>query len=172
MRAIPIGRRVRTGLAAAAAATAVLTAAAACLPSQPAHAAAGLAGESMGWPWVLPFIGMLLSIATGPLLFSNIWHRMQTGLVAVLLLTTFLAIDFWRHRNDVPAQDKSPATPMRLHGVINIVLIGLVVVSILISAAWKPGGKLRHLWNQTRTPKSPTRRKPRGHCGAVTVADA
>ena len=30
MRAIPIGRRVRTGLAAAAAATAVLTAAAAC----------------------------------------------------------------------------------------------------------------------------------------------
>src|SRR5262249_35143674 len=55
-------------------ALAVLTAAV-CLPSQPAHAAIGLAGESMGWPWGLPFIGILLSIATGPLLFAKIWHR-------------------------------------------------------------------------------------------------
>jgi Na+/H+ antiporter NhaD/arsenite permease-like protein len=67
---------------------------------------------------------------------QNVW--MQTGLVAVLLLATFLALDFWHHRNDMPAQEKSPTIPIRLHGVINIVLIGLVVVTILISAAWKP----------------------------------
>jgi Na+/H+ antiporter NhaD/arsenite permease-like protein len=32
-------------------------------------------GTSMGWPWALPFVGILLSIATGPVLFSNIWSR-------------------------------------------------------------------------------------------------
>jgi Na+/H+ antiporter NhaD/arsenite permease-like protein len=39
------------------------------------HAASALDGSSRGWPWVLPFIGILLSVATGPLLFSKIWHR-------------------------------------------------------------------------------------------------
>ncbi len=40
----------------------------------PAHAAS-LDGAAMGWPWALPFGAMLLSIATGPLLFPKIWHR-------------------------------------------------------------------------------------------------
>jgi len=39
-----------------------------------AAAAAALDGASMGWPWALPFVGLLLSIATGPLLFPRIWH--------------------------------------------------------------------------------------------------
>jgi hypothetical protein len=43
---------------------AVLTVVAACLVSQPAHAIDDLTGASMGWPWALPFIGILLSIAT------------------------------------------------------------------------------------------------------------
>src|ERR1700710_1161437 len=37
-------------------------------------AAAGLDGARLGWPWALPFAGLLLSIATGPLLFPRIWH--------------------------------------------------------------------------------------------------
>src|SRR3981081_1232971 len=37
-------------------------------------AAAGLDGARLGWPWALPFVGLLLSIATGPLLFPRIWH--------------------------------------------------------------------------------------------------
>src|SRR5947209_16939906 len=41
---------------------------------QPALAAA-LDGASMRWPWALPFAAMLLSIATGPLLFPKFWHR-------------------------------------------------------------------------------------------------
>jgi Na+/H+ antiporter NhaD/arsenite permease-like protein len=41
--------------------------------STPAHAA-GLDGAALRWPWTLPFIGLLLSIATGPLLFPKIWH--------------------------------------------------------------------------------------------------
>jgi Na+/H+ antiporter NhaD/arsenite permease-like protein len=34
-----------------------------------------LDGAAMGWTWALPFVGMLLSIAAGPLLFPTIWHH-------------------------------------------------------------------------------------------------
>src|ERR1051326_1028222 len=46
----------------------VVAATAACFSPEPAHAASTLDGASMGWPWTVPFIGLLLSIATGPLL--------------------------------------------------------------------------------------------------------
>jgi Na+/H+ antiporter NhaD/arsenite permease-like protein len=36
--------------------------------------AAGLDGTTLRWPWALPFIGLLISIATGPLLFPKFWH--------------------------------------------------------------------------------------------------
>ncbi len=54
-------------------ATAVATFSLAFIPTV-AFAAPALDGESMGWPWALPFAGILLSIATGPLLFPKIWH--------------------------------------------------------------------------------------------------
>jgi Na+/H+ antiporter NhaD/arsenite permease-like protein len=47
----------------------------AALPAAtPAQAAGGLDGAAMGLAWALPFIGILLSIATGPLLFAKFWH--------------------------------------------------------------------------------------------------
>jgi Na+/H+ antiporter NhaD/arsenite permease-like protein len=52
---------------------ALLVAFVAILIPFPAFAAA-LDGAQMGWPWALPFAGILLSIATGPLLFKKIWH--------------------------------------------------------------------------------------------------
>jgi Na+/H+ antiporter NhaD/arsenite permease-like protein len=55
----------------------------------PAHAA-GLDGRAMSWPWALPFIGILLSIATGPLLFSQLWHR-HYGKVAAAWAAVALA---------------------------------------------------------------------------------
>ena len=33
-----------------------------------------LNGASLTWPWALPFVGILLSIAVGPLLFPKVWH--------------------------------------------------------------------------------------------------
>lgn len=43
----------------------------------PARAAAdhGLDGRHLGWFWAVPFVGILLTIATGPLLFRKLWHR-------------------------------------------------------------------------------------------------
>src|SRR5262249_21295831 len=40
-----------------------------------AQAAAGIDGAALRWPWALPFIGILVTIATGPLLFARFWHR-------------------------------------------------------------------------------------------------
>src|SRR5262245_12256574 len=37
--------------------------------------AAALDGTQLRWPWALPFIGILLTIATGPLLFPRLWHN-------------------------------------------------------------------------------------------------
>jgi Na+/H+ antiporter NhaD/arsenite permease-like protein len=46
----------------------------ACVTPQSALAAS-LDGAAMRWPWALPFAAMLASIATGPLLFPEFWHR-------------------------------------------------------------------------------------------------
>ena len=57
--------------------TCVIPAGSACalvLIPDVASAAPALDGASMGWAWELPFIGILLTIATGPLLFPNFWH--------------------------------------------------------------------------------------------------
>jgi Na+/H+ antiporter NhaD/arsenite permease-like protein len=39
------------------------------------QAASPLPGASLAWPWVLPFAGILLTIAIGPLLFPRLWHH-------------------------------------------------------------------------------------------------
>ena len=51
------------------------------LAPQAAEAAPALGGAGMGWPWTLPFFGILFSIAIGPLLFPAIWHRHYGKLV-------------------------------------------------------------------------------------------
>ena len=43
--------------------------------ASPALAAEGLDGSKMPLFWALPFAGMLLSIALGPLLFADVWHH-------------------------------------------------------------------------------------------------
>ncbi|MGE5770706.1 MAG: sodium:proton antiporter, partial [Hyphomicrobiales bacterium] len=44
----------------------------------------------MSWPWALPFVGILLSIATGPLLFPKFWHA-HYGKIAALWAALTLA---------------------------------------------------------------------------------
>jgi Na+/H+ antiporter NhaD/arsenite permease-like protein len=40
-----------------------------------ALAAPALDGTALRWPWAVPFAGILLTIALGPLAFPRIWHR-------------------------------------------------------------------------------------------------
>ncbi|SFJ18778.1 Na+/H+ antiporter NhaD [Bosea sp. OK403] len=46
-----------------------------CLISSAALAAGDIGGATMGAAWALPFAGMLLSIALGPVLFPHFWER-------------------------------------------------------------------------------------------------
>jgi Na+/H+ antiporter NhaD/arsenite permease-like protein len=57
--------------------------------------AADLDGASMGWPWALPFAGILLSIATGPLLFAKIWHAHYGKFAAAWSLIALSALAAW-----------------------------------------------------------------------------
>jgi len=57
-----------------------------------AHAAAGLEGAAMSWPWAVPFAGILLSIATGPLLFPKIWHAHYGKIAAAWAVLALLPI--------------------------------------------------------------------------------
>src|SRR5262249_42853961 len=66
------------------------------LAPAPAHAGASVDGAGMGWFWALPFFGILLTIATGPLLFPRFWHRhygklafVWSALTLALLATVF-----------------------------------------------------------------------------------
>ncbi len=72
---------------------AVLIAAAILIPA-PAHAAPALDGAAMGWPWALPFAGILLSIATGPLLIPKFWHAHYGKIAALWALIALAAIAF------------------------------------------------------------------------------
>jgi Na+/H+ antiporter NhaD/arsenite permease-like protein len=40
-----------------------------------ACASTPLDGTALRWPWAVPFIGILLTIATGPILFPRLWHK-------------------------------------------------------------------------------------------------
>jgi Na+/H+ antiporter NhaD/arsenite permease-like protein len=61
----------------------VALAAVGCTLATPAFAAEGLDGASMSLLWAVPFAGMLLSIALGPLLAPKFWHH-HDGKVAAL----------------------------------------------------------------------------------------
>ena len=61
----------------------------------PASAAPALDGAQMGVGWALPFAGILLSIALGPLLFAKIWHD-HYGKIAAFWALLALGTIAWR----------------------------------------------------------------------------
>ncbi|NPU64831.1 sodium:proton antiporter [Bradyrhizobium sp. 83012] len=68
----------------------------------------------------------------------SLW--LQTAIVAGLLLVIFAAIDAWRFRQERPeAETSETKQPVRVRGLINVVLIAAIVANTLVSATWKPG---------------------------------
>ena len=67
----------------------------------------------------------------------NIW--LQTAIVAGLLLVIFFIVDVLRFRDEPLLGLAGPAEPIRIRGLINLVLIAAIVASLLLSAMWKPG---------------------------------
>jgi Na+/H+ antiporter NhaD/arsenite permease-like protein len=73
----------------------------------------------------------------------NIW--LQTALVSGLLLSIFVALDFWRFRSEPVGGEAEKPQPVRIHGLLNLALIAAIVGSILLSANWRPGVELHVL---------------------------
>lgn len=63
--------------------------------AEPAHAAAALDGRGMGLLWVLPFCGLLLCIATGPVLYPHVWEhhygKISAFWAALVVIPLYLA---------------------------------------------------------------------------------
>src|SRR5436305_12640483 len=57
--------------------------------------AATLDGRVLTWPFALPFAGLLLSIALGPLLFRAVWHH-HYGKIASAWSALALAATVWQ----------------------------------------------------------------------------
>ncbi len=68
---------------------------------------------------------------------KHLW--MQTLIVALLVLAIFYGLDSWKFRTEPPQSAKATPEPIRVRGQRNIVLIGLIIAAILISAIWNPG---------------------------------
>jgi Na+/H+ antiporter NhaD/arsenite permease-like protein len=62
------------------------------LAPPPAHAAAALDGAALSSAWALPFIGILLTIALGPMLFARLWSRHHGKIAAAWAMVTLAAI--------------------------------------------------------------------------------
>jgi Na+/H+ antiporter NhaD/arsenite permease-like protein len=65
------------------------------LAPQPAYAAVALDGASLSWLWALPFLGILLTIALGPILFPRLWGLHHGKLAATWAFITLAAVGFY-----------------------------------------------------------------------------
>jgi Na+/H+ antiporter NhaD/arsenite permease-like protein len=71
---------------------------------------------------------------------THLWK--PTVLVAALVLAIFVAVDIWLYRQDrriTVVGETPPNEPIRVRGLVNLPLIGLIIGAILLSAVWKPG---------------------------------
>ena len=67
----------------------------------------------------------------------NLWQ--PTLVCAGVLLALFVALDtaFWLR--ETQAHRPQPHEPLRVEGLVNLVLVGLVIAAILLCAVWQPG---------------------------------
>jgi hypothetical protein len=81
-----------------------------------------LDGASMPWPWALPFAGILLSIALGPLLAAKIWHAHYGKIVLAWAVLTIAPLAVLR------------GAPVALSTVLYVMLTDYVSFILLLFA--------------------------------------
>jgi Na+/H+ antiporter NhaD/arsenite permease-like protein len=70
---------------------------------------------------------------------THLWR--QTALTAALVLAAFVAIDIYYYRQDrrvAVVGEKPSKDPIRVHGLINLALIGLIIGAVLVSSLLRP----------------------------------
>jgi Na+/H+ antiporter NhaD/arsenite permease-like protein len=71
---------------------------------------------------------------------THLWK--ETAVAAALVLVIFVVVDIWLYRQDrrvAVVGETPPNEPIRVQGLVNLPLIGLIIGAILLSAFWKPG---------------------------------
>jgi Na+/H+ antiporter NhaD/arsenite permease-like protein len=70
---------------------------------------------------------------------QHLWQ--QTALAAGAVLAVFVALDLWLYRKDrlVQPVGEPASLDLRVHGLVNLVLIAAIIAVILLSAIWNPG---------------------------------
>ena len=113
---------------------ALLSALALCiLPAGPALAASDIGGASMGVLWALPFAGMLLSIALGPILFPHFWELNYGKFAAFWSVLVLVPLVLFR--------GAEPALAVLLHTALLEYLPFIILLFALFTIA---GGILVH----------------------------
>jgi Na+/H+ antiporter NhaD/arsenite permease-like protein len=112
------------------AAVSVLGLVSALAAPQAALAATELPGATMGWGWALPFAGLLLTIATGPLLIPGIWHHHYGKIAAAWALAALvpMALSF--------------GLPVALAGFVHAMLAEYMSFIVLLFALYTVAGGL------------------------------
>ena len=103
-----------------------------------AHAA-DLDGAAMGWPWALPFAGILLSIASGPLLFPKFWHAHYGKIAATWALATLVPIAVAFGASTALAAFVHAALAEYLSFIVLLFALYVVAGGILISGTLRGG---------------------------------
>lgn len=84
------------------------------------------------------FVGFLRGVD----FFWTTQHLMtETLFVGGIVLGVFLILDAWLHSREkgLPKiKDPTPDSKVRIHGLVNVPLLGGVIALVLLSAAWKP----------------------------------
>ncbi len=119
---------------------------AACFSVAPSlsHAAEGLDGASMGLVWALPFVGILLSIATGPLFYPHLWEHHYGKFAA-----------FWSACIVIPLV-LSAGIASASHALLHTILLEYVPFILLLFALYTIAGGIYLEGNLRGTPAANT----------------
>jgi Na+/H+ antiporter NhaD/arsenite permease-like protein len=63
----------------------------------------------------------------------------ETLLAAGIVLAVFFALDSFIYRKEDALPDPTPDRRVRVRGLVNLALIGVIIAAILLSATWRPG---------------------------------
>ena len=82
------------------------------------------------------FLGFLKGVS---FFWTTTYLYRETLFVAGIVLALFIALDFYLYRKEGVTRDPTPDSPIRISGLINLVLIACIIAAVLMSASWKPG---------------------------------
>ncbi|MCA1952234.1 MAG: sodium:proton antiporter [Hyphomicrobiales bacterium] len=108
--------------------------------SGPASAAEGLDGKGLSFFWALPFIGLLLCIATGPVLFHRLWEHNYGKIAALWAALTVLPLIAFK------------GTGVAFEAVLHTMLLEYMSFIILLFALFTVAGGILITGNLRGTP--------------------